>query len=160
VIGGRADPDDGVNLGATYDSASVPVTLTSQIFQMHILVCGNPGKGKSYLAGNLLEEAVGWGVPSLVLDINGEMIRAAESLGGLVITLPDRDKFGISLNAMTPTELVAIAPNVQPGTIYAELIELAHDQLRSESQDNPITFEVLTDRIRDLGEETRAAKTS
>jgi DNA helicase HerA-like ATPase len=160
VIGGRSDPEDGVNLGATYDSAPVPITLTPQIFQMHILVCGNPGKGKSYLAGNLLEEAVGWGVPSLVLDINGELIRAAESLGGLVITLPDRNQFGISLDALTPPELVAIAPNVQPGTIYAELIELAHDQLRNESHGNPVTFQALTDRIQKLGEETRAAKTS
>lgn len=123
-------------------------------------VCGNPGKGKSYLSGNLLEEAVSWGIPSLVLDINGELIRAAESLGGLVITLPDPDKFGISLNSMTPPELVAITPNVQPNTSYAELIELAHDQLRNESHGKPITFDALRQRIKKLGEETKLVKTS
>jgi DNA helicase HerA-like ATPase len=160
VIGGRPDPDGGINLGETYGSAPVPVTLTPQLLQMHVLVCGNPGKGKSYLSGNILEEAVSWGVPSLVLDINGEMIRAAESLGGLVITLPDPDKFGISLNSMTPPELVAITPNVQPNTSYAELIELAHDQLRNESKGAPIAFEALRERIKRLGEDTKLVKTS
>ena len=159
VIGGLPKPDDGVNLGETYGSVPVPVTLTPQVLQMHVLVCGNPGKGKSYLAGDLLEEAMSWGVPSLVLDINGEMIRAAESLGGLVITLPDPERFGISLNSMTPPELVAITPNVQPGTIYAELIELAHDQLKNEAKGRPITFAALKERIQKLGEETKA-KTS
>jgi DNA helicase HerA-like ATPase len=159
VIGGRPDPNDGVNLGETYGSAPVPITLTPEMLQMHILVCGNPGKGKSYLAGNILEEAWAWGIPSLVLDINGEMIRAAESLGGLVITLPDAEKFGISLNSMTPAELVAVTPNVQPGTIYAELIELAHDQLKNEARGKPITFQELKDRIQKIGEDTKA-KTS
>jgi len=160
VIGGLHNPGDGVNLGETYGSVPVPITLTPQILQMHILVCGNPGKGKSYLSGNLLEEAVRWRIPSLVLDINGELIRAAESLGGLVITLPDPDKFGISLNSMTPPELVAITPNVQPGTSYAELIELAHDQLRNESRGKPITFDALRNRIEKLGEATKLVKTS
>jgi len=160
VIGGLPDPDSGVTLGETYGSAPVPITLTPQVLQMHVLVCGNPGKGKSYLSGNLLEEAVSWGIPSLVLDINGELIRAAESLGGLVITLPDSARFGISLNSMTPPELVAITPNVQPGTIYAELIELAHDQLRNEAKGKLITFSALKERIQSLGESTKAAKPS
>src|SRR5262249_21338062 len=77
----------------------------------------------------------------------------------LVITLPDAAKFGISLNSMTPPELVAITPNVQPGTIYAELIELAHDQLRNEAKGKIITFAALKDRIQRLGEDTKA-KTS
>lgn len=159
VIGGQPTPDDGVNLGETYGSAPVPVTLTPQMLQLHTLICGNPGKGKSYLGGNVLEEAMDWGIPCLVLDINGEMIRAAEALGGLVITLPDKGKFGISLNSMTPSELVAITPNVQPGTIYAELIELAHDQLRNEARGKTITFDALRERIQKLGEDTKA-KTS
>ncbi|MCI0703841.1 MAG: DUF87 domain-containing protein, partial [Planctomycetia bacterium] len=137
VIGGLPTPDGGLNLGETFGSAPVPVTLTPEMFQLHMLICGNPGKGKSYLSGNVLEEAVAWDIPSLVLDINGEMIRAAQALGGLVITLPDRTQFGISLDAMTPAELVAITPSVQPGTVYAELIELAHDQLKGEAGVRP-----------------------
>ncbi|MCI0408111.1 MAG: ATP-binding protein [Acidobacteria bacterium] len=160
AIGGRPDPDSGVSLGETYGSSAVPVTLTPQIFQLHIGIFGNPGKGKSYLAGNLLEEAMRWGIPTLVLDINGEMIEAAKALKGLVLSLPDPKSFGISLNLMTAQELVAVTPNVQPNTIYAELIELAHDQLRNESRGRRITFENLKTRIAELGELSKAARTS
>jgi uncharacterized protein len=160
TIGGKADPDVGVSLGETFGAGAVAVNLTPQIFQLHIGIFGNPGKGKSYLAGNLLEEAVSWSIPSLVLDINGELLEAATMLDGEVITLPDRARFGISLNLMTPQELVAVTPNVQPNTIYAELIELAHDQLRNEARGRPITFEALKKRIADLGESGKAPKTS
>lgn len=160
TFGGRSDPDSGISLGVTYGTEAVPVTLTPQIFQLHIGIFGNPGKGKSYLAGNLLEEAMSWGISTLVLDINGELIEAAHALGGLVITLPDRARFGISLNLMTPQELVAVTPNVQPNTQYAELIELAHDQLRNEAQGRRITFDSLKGRIEKLGEAGKTTKTS
>lgn len=160
VIGGKPDPETGVHLGESFGSTPVQVTLTPQIFQMHIGIFGNPGKGKSYLAGNLIEEAHCWGIPTLALDINGEFIEAAKALKGLVITLPDRDRFGISLSLMTPQELVAVTPNVQPGTIYAELIELAHDQLRNEARGSGITFEQLRTRVVDLGEASKAPRTS
>ena len=160
TIGGLPDADTGVFVGETYGTTNVPVVLSPQILQLHIGIFGNPGKGKSYLAGNLLEEALAWNVPALALDINGELINAAAALRGLVITLPDPKRFGISLNLMTPAELVSIAPNVQPNTIYAELIELAHDQLRNERQGQRITFEMLSQRISDLGESTKAPKTS
>jgi DNA helicase HerA-like ATPase len=110
---------------------------------MHVGVFGNPGKGKSYLSGVIIEEARAWDVPILALDINGEFIDAAHALGGLVITLPDPAKFGLWLNLLTPPELVSIAPNVQPNTNYAELIELAHDQLRNESRGREISFDDL-----------------
>src|SRR5439155_10501351 len=59
-----------------------------------------------------------------------------------------------------PQELVDVTPNVQPGTIYAELIELADDQLRSEARGGRITFESLKNRIAKLEELTRAARSS
>jgi hypothetical protein len=127
---------------------------------MHIGIFGNPGKGKSYLAGDLLEEAYAWGIPALVLDVNGETIPPARKLGGLVITLPDPKQFGLSLNLITPPELVSITPNVQPTTIIAELIELAHDQLRNESRGSPISFDQIYQRVNDLGSQTRAPATS
>jgi len=94
------------------------------------------------------------------MDINGETIDAAKALGGLVITLPDQKQFGISLNLMTPHELVAITPNVQPGTQYAELIEIAHDQLRNESRGTLITFQMLIARIEKVGDSTKVDKRS
>lgn len=160
VIGGLNSPTEGVFLGKTYDAAQVPVTLNPAMFQLHTGLFGNPGRGKSYLAGNLLEEARSWGIPVLALDINGELIEAAKALGGLVITLPDPDKFGISLNMMTPLELVQITPNVRPGTNYAELIEIAQDKLRNESHGKTITFEQLVERIQRIGDDTKAGSST
>jgi DNA helicase HerA-like ATPase len=160
TIGGKPDPESGVFVGQTYGTEPVDVTLTPEILQLHVGIFGNPGKGKSYLAGNLIEESVSWGIPTLVLDINGEMIEAAKALNGLVITLPNPEQFGISLNLMTPAELVSVTPNVQQGTVYAELIELAHDRLRNEARGNRITFSQLRDRIAELGDSSKAAKTS
>ncbi len=160
AIGALAQPEAGLYLGETADRAPVPITLKAQAFQFHIGIFGNPGRGKSYLAGDLLEEAVAWGIPSLVLDLNGEFVRAATQLGGLVITLPDPGQFGLSLSLMTPAELVDITPNVQKGTVYAELIELSHDQLRNETRGGKITFQMLRERISALGESTKAVKTS
>ena len=147
AIGGLKNTSAGVNLGMTYGPDSVPVTMKPEMFQLHTGVFGNPGKGKSYFSGILVEEAVAWGVPTLVLDVNGETVDAATYLGGHVITLPDKAKFGLSLNLITPPELVSITPNVQPGTQYAELIEAAHDQLRNEARGKTITFQELKDRI-------------
>ncbi len=158
-LGGLPDPDQGIHLGQTAEQAPVTVTVKPEAFQFHIGIFGNPGRGKSYLAGNLLEEASAWDIPSLVLDINGEFVRAAQELGGVVITLPDKDRFGLSLNLMTPQELVAVTPNVQPTTIYAELIELAHDRLRSRGGTKQITFDDLRVQIAEIGESTKA-KTS
>jgi DNA helicase HerA-like ATPase len=151
VIGSLPDPKAGIDMGKTYGPNPVEVTLKPDIFQMHIGVFGNPGKGKSYSTGVMLEEAYTWDIPSLVLDVNGEMAKTAEALGGLVITLPDRAQFGLSLNLLTPPELVSIAPNVTPGTQYAELIELAHDKLRTENRGGQISFQMLRDRIKELG---------
>lgn len=160
AIGSLRDPNQGLDVGTAQGVAEFNVTLRPEVVQMHAGLFGNPGKGKSYLGGVLLEEAHKWSIPTLILDINGEFIDLARSLNGLVITLPDRARFGLSLNLLTPPELVSIAPNVQPRTQYAELIELAHDQLRNEKRNSDITFDELKRRINDLGETLKTVKTS
>lgn len=159
-IGGLPSDDLGISVGTAYGMGSAPVVLTPQILQLHVGVFGNPGKGKSYLAGNLMEEAVRWGIPSLVLDINGEFINAANALGGKVITLPNSEEFGIALHQMTPDELVSVTPNVDPKSLYAELIGLAHDQLKNERPGQYINFEEVRDRIAKIGDSTKASKAS
>jgi DNA helicase HerA-like ATPase len=160
AIGSLRDPAMGLHVGSAQGIAEFNVTLRPPTLQMHCGLFGNPGKGKSYLGGVLLEEAHKWSVPTLVLDINGEFIELAQSLSGLVISLPDRAQFGLSLNLLTPPELVSIAPNVQPHTQYGELIELAHDQLRNEKRGRDITFDELRARISDLGDSLKTVKTS
>lgn len=151
AIGGLPDPGGGLNVGKLYGPDPEQVTLTPDVLQMHVGVFGNPGKGKSYFSGIMLEEARAWDVPTLVLDVNGENAEAARALGGLVITLPDKTQFGLALNLLTPKELVSVAPNVQPNTQYAELIELAHERLRNQGRGAGITFEQICSEIDALG---------
>lgn len=125
---------------------------------MHIGVFGSPGKGKSYLSGVVMEEAHAWGVPMLALDLNGEFIEAAQALGGLVIRLPDRERFGLALSLLSSRELVSIAPNVQLGTQYAELIEIAHDRLKGGGGN--ITFDALEEIMTELAHSLKMANTS
>jgi hypothetical protein len=151
TIGSLASPDQGLDVGTTVGDEPVPVVLTPMAFQFGVLVVGNPSKGKSYFSGDLLEEARDWDIPSLVIDVNGEFITAAKQLGGDVITLPDKARFGISLNLMTSPELVEITPNVQHGTIYSELIELAHAQLKRTGN---VSFDDLRRVIAEIGAAT------
>ena len=151
VIGGLPDPKDGIHLGKLYGPGSFDVTLPPGILQMHALVTGNPSMGKSYLSGVLIEEAHDWEIPILAIDVNGEFIKAAESCGGLVIKLPDKENFGISLDLITSPELVQIAPNTQGGTQYAELIEIAHARLKSKARGQRISFKDLYDEIDSVG---------
>jgi DNA helicase HerA-like ATPase len=134
-------------MGTVYGDTPVPVIFKPELLQMHTGIFGNPGKGKSYSSGVLMEEALKWQIPTLVLDINGEMIDAAHSLGGLVLTLPDRNSFGLSLSLITSPELIQIAPNVQEGTVYAELIELSHERLKGEKKGANFTFDELQKKM-------------
>jgi len=155
TIGSLPKPENGLHTGEVYGERPIQVTFDPQALQMHIGIFGNPGKGKSYSSGVIMEEALQWGIPTLILDINGEMIAAARSLGGLILTLPD-PSFGLSLSLITSAELLQVAPNIQEGTIYAELIELAHDRLRSEKKGQPFTFADLVAKIQEIGKQTDA----
>jgi DNA helicase HerA-like ATPase len=147
TIGSEPNPDAGLHMGTVYGDTPVPVIFKPELLQMHTGIFGNPGKGKSYSSGVLMEEALKWQIPTLVLDINGEMIDAAHSLGGLVLTLPDRNSFGLSLSLITSPELIQIAPNVQEGTVYAELIELSHERLKGEKKGANFTFDELLKKM-------------
>jgi Helicase HerA, central domain len=160
TMGGLADPKDGLAVGTAFGTDEIPVTLKPQVLQFGVFIAGNPGKGKSYFGGVVIEEAHAWDVPTLVLDLNGETIKTAESLGGQVITLPNPNEFGLTLNLLTPPELISIAPGVQPGTNYADLIELAHEQLRGEFGARTITFGDLLQRIEKLGADLKMTAVS
>lgn len=150
TIGSQGDPDAGLDMGAVYGDTPVPVVFKPEMLQMHTGIFGNPGKGKSYSSGVLMEEALKWQIPTLVLDVNGEMIDAARSMGGLVLTLPDRNSFGLSLSLLTSQELIQIAPNVQEGTVYAELIELSHERLKTEKKGASFTFADLQAKMAEM----------
>jgi uncharacterized protein len=153
TIGLLPDGDAGLEVGHVYGSPSLAAVMPPEIFQMHISVSGNPGKGKSYFLGVLMEEARKWNIPILLLDVNGEMADTARSVGGLVITLPNREQFGLSLSLITSPELIQITPNVQEGTVYAELIELAHERLKNASKGQHFAFTDLHKMIDEVAQQ-------
>lgn len=161
-IGGLAQNADGLHLGETTGPQRAPVTLRPDLLQYHVGIFGNPGRGKSYLAGALLEEARAWDIPTLVIDVNGEFRETARALGGEVIKLPDSSRLGLALQHITPAELVAITPGVQAGTVYADLIEVAHEGLRTKRSrgSGEISFDELCDEIAVIGQRTKAAALS
>jgi DNA helicase HerA-like ATPase len=101
----------------------------------------------------MMEEARKWNIPVLLLDINGEMAETAKSIGGLVITLPNPKQFGLALNLITPAELIQVIPNVQEGTVYAELIELSHERMRAAKKGQFFTFGELLTMIDDVAKQ-------
>jgi DNA helicase HerA-like ATPase len=162
VLGSLPDQSDGIHVGDLYGPQSPPIALKPVAAQLHIGVFGNPGRGKSYLAGNIVEELHAWGVPCLIVDVNGEMTAAVRELGGSSITLPNPDAFGLSLSLITPRELVSIAPNVAEGTQYAELIEESHSRLRDRAKRDggQISFNQLIAEMERLGPDLELKKMS
>ncbi len=168
ALGGLDHPDKGLNLGTLIGSNS-PVTLSPDILQLHIGVFGNPGKGKSYASGVIIEEMKQWDVPAIILDVNGEMVDAVRALGGEVISLPDKTRFGLALNRITGQELASITPQVDLGRQYAELIESAHDALRTAraqeeaSTGKPapdIKLADIVEKVEEFGKSSRSQKSS
>jgi DNA helicase HerA-like ATPase len=162
VLGSLPSPDAGIHVGDLYGPQSPPISFKPLAAQLHIGLFGNPGRGKSYLAGNIVEELHAWRVPCLIVDVNGEMAAAVRELGGTSITLPNPDAFGLSLSLITPRELVSIAPNVAEGTQYAELIEEAHSRLRDRAKrdGNDLTFNQLIAEMERLGPDLELKRVS
>jgi DNA helicase HerA-like ATPase len=162
VIGSLPRPEDGIHVGELYGPQSPPISFKPLAAQLHLGLFGNPGRGKSYLAGNIVEELRAWGVPCLIVDVNGEMADAVRELGGTSITLPNPDAFGLALTLITPRELTSIAPNVAEGTQYADLIEEAHTRLRDRAKRDggQISFTQLIAEMERLGPDLELKKVS
>lgn len=167
ALGGLSDPSKGLCIG-TLLGTTAPITLSPDILQLHIGVFGNPGKGKSYGSGTIIEEMAQWDVPGIILDVNGEMVEAVLALGGEVISLPDKTRFGLALNRITGQELASITPQVDLGRQYAELIESAHDALRTQriqeelrtGHPADITLEDIVNKVTEFGQSSRSAKST
>ncbi len=161
ALRGLASPDKGLNLGSLMGTTA-PMVLTPEILQLHSGIFGNPGKGKSYFGGVLIEEMVQWDIPVILLDVNGEMVDAVSALGGEVIALPDKQKFGLALYNVTPRELVSIIPNVVPGAQYAALIENAHAiaRMKDGHLNQDLTLDELVEEVETQGRNTKMVQTS
>lgn len=149
AMGFPPDPDQGLHVGNLHGDDGVPVTIDNGAVQRHVLIVGGIGSGKSYTRGVVGEELHRWGVPQVNIDVNGEMIAAAEELGGVNVR-PGRGGFTLPLGSLTREDLLEAVSGVNRGTNIETLIGYTFDHLRREiAQGNLTAFGVddLVDEI-------------
>lgn len=128
ALGMEPSPDDGLHVGSAYGDPGMPIVLDRSVIQRHVFIGGGVGSGKSYTRGVLAEELHSWGVPQVNVDVNGEMVQAAEELGGVNL-VPGRDGFTLPLSALSSADVVDAVPSINRGTNMETLLRFAHESL-------------------------------
>lgn len=128
ALGLQVDPNQGFEVGHIYGDARTPVILDKKSIQRHMLIVGGIGSGKSYTRGVLAEELWRLGVPQVNVDVMGEMIDAAEELGGVNLA-PGRDGFTLPISALSPPDVLDAVPSINKGTNMETLLRFAHETL-------------------------------
>lgn len=128
ALGLQTDPEEGMEIGQIYGDAATPVILDRRTIQRHVLIVGGIGSGKSYTRGVLAEELRCLGVPQVNVDVNGEMVKAAEELGG--INLQPGKGFSLPLSALSSQDVLEAVPSINPGTNMETLLRYAHEMLQ------------------------------
>lgn len=150
ALGLADDPERGVHIGVLRGS-QIPVVLKRDVIQRHIFIGGGIGSGKSYTRGVLAEELHILGVPQVNIDVNGEMVDAAEELGG--INLEPGVGFQLPLSALTADDVINAVPSL--GGNMVDLVRHAHEELLKVSRKNGTHFllEDLLAKIREVAPE-------
>jgi DNA helicase HerA-like ATPase len=151
AMGFPTNPDDGLHMGSLHSDGSISVTVDPTAVQRHVLIVGGIGSGKSYTRGVLAEELNLFGVPQVNIDVNGEMVEAAEQLGG--VNLVPGEGFTLPLGSLTREDLLDAVTGVNPTTNIATLIGYSFDVLQREiARGNRTEFSV-TDLVNEIGEQ-------
>lgn len=150
ALGLQPDPDKGLEIG-TLRGSDIPVVLDRGVIQRHIFIGGGIGSGKSYTRGVLAEELQSLGVPQINIDVNGELIEAAQELGGLNL-IPGED-FKVPLSALVAEDVINAIPSLNGNMI--ELVRHAHEELLKETMKTGKHFTVkdLIDKIASVAPE-------
>lgn len=132
ALGLEPDPEGGIHVGAVQGQPDIPVVLERNTPQRHILIVGGIGSGKSYDRGVIGEELHRWGIPQVNIDVNGEMVQAAEELGGRTLRPDIGGGFTIPLSALTSGDVLEAVPSINPSTNMATLLTFAFESLQRE----------------------------
>lgn len=147
ALGLEPDPSKALDMGLVHGS-EIPARITRDAIQRHIAIVGAIGSGKSYTRGVLAEELQRLRVPQVNLDVNGELIEAAEELGGMNVT-PGVD-FKVPLSAFTSEDVLAAVSSL--GGNMIELVRHSHEELLGQARQAGMTFGV-DDLIQKMQEE-------
>lgn len=152
AMGFPPDPDQGLHVGNLHGDDAVPVTIDNSAVQRHVLIVGGIGSGKSYTRGVLGEELHRWGVPQVNIDVNGEMVGAAEELGGVNLR-PGRGGFTLPLGSLTREDLLDAVSGVNRGTNIETLIGYTFDHLRRQIALGNLTSFSVDDLVAEIAEQ-------
>jgi hypothetical protein len=130
ALGLEPDPDRGIHVGQMRGVSHVPVVLDRRVIQRHVLIAGGIGSGKSYTRGVIAEELHALGVPQINIDVNGELIKATEELGGANL-VPGKG-FRLPLSAFTSGDVINAVPSLNGNMV--ELVRHAHEELLKASK--------------------------
>jgi uncharacterized protein len=150
ALGLTDDLERGIHIGVLRGS-QIPVVLKRDIIQRHVFIGGGIGSGKSYTRGVLAEELQMLGVPQVNIDVNGEMVDAAEELGG--INHEPGKEFQLPLNAFTADDIINAVPGLT--SLMADLVRHAHEELLKVSRKtgNYFLLQDLTEKMRQVAPE-------
>lgn len=157
ALGLEYDSSKGIHIGELRGT-EIPVLLRRDVIQRHIFIGGGIGSGKSYTRGVLAEELKMLGVPQVNIDVNGEMVDAAEELGG--INHEPGHGFQLPLNAFTAGDIINAVPGLSP--LMADLVRHAHEELLKVSRKtgNHFLLEDLIEKMKQVGPELELKKTT
>ena len=128
ALGLEAQSGTGIHVGALHSDPSVGIVLSRDVAQRHVGIFGGIGSGKSYTRGVLAEELHALGSAQVNLDVQGEMIDAADELGGMTLR-PGQGGFTVPLSSFTSKDVIEAASAVRKNTNYEALIEYAFEDL-------------------------------
>lgn len=104
AIGLCRDEDSGLYIG-TIPGTELKVVIKPDILQRHLLIVGGTGSGKSYCVGVINEESATFGIPSISVDSQNEMVESTEQLKGGRNLKPGTD-IKLPLSAFTAGDII------------------------------------------------------
>ena len=87
VVSKKKFKPKGLFLGERRDS-SEPIDIPATVLARHAAMLGSTGSGKTVMAKALIEEAALAGIPSLIIDPQGDLARLALGIDCLLYTSP------------------------------------------------------------------------
>jgi len=119
-------PDSGLHIGHIESGGhAVEFNLPLEAIARHLAVVGKTGVGKSYAVGVIVEELVRHGIPIISFDVLGDVVNAAEDLGGQ--NLRAGDDFHVPYSVIGVSEFLNFIPNLT--SPQSELVAVAYDKV-------------------------------
>lgn len=142
-------------VGHTVGKSASPVPLDGRIvLPRHILIVGTTGTGKSWLHGVLTEEIQEIGLPQINIDVHGELVKAAEELGGINL-VPGRN-ITVPITSLSEPEILELIPFLTD--LQGEIVRRAFLELKKRTTIKGIngTLDDLLEEINEVGKRMQA----